>query len=64
MDKVEQLGKEYSDHKVFRQLSEFVNFYDSLAHMTMRFMSPGTKAILNLDMYVFSSIKGTLNSIK
>ena len=59
-----RLGKEYTDHKVFRQLSEFADFYDSLAHATMGFISQGTKAILNLDTYVFSSVKGTLESIK
>lgn len=64
MEKVEQLGKEYTDHKVFRQLSEFADFYDSLAYTTMGFMSQGTKAILNLNTYVFSSIKGTLDSIR
>mgnify|MGYP007082188063 FL=1 len=61
---MKQLGKEYTDHKVFGQLSEFAYFYNSLAHTTMGFMSQGTKAILNLDTYVFSSIKGTLDSIK
>ncbi len=64
MGKVEQLGKEYTDHKVFEQLTEFSDFYGSLAYTTMRFMSQGTKAILNLDTYVFSSIKGTLDSIR
>ncbi|GAB4450651.1 MAG: hypothetical protein Fur0028_06160 [Bacteroidales bacterium] len=39
MDKVERLGKEYIDHKLFGQLSEFSDFYDSLAHTTMGFMS-------------------------
>jgi hypothetical protein len=64
MNKVERLGKEYTDHKVFGQLSEFADFYDSLARTTSGFMSQGTKAILNLDTYVFSSIKGTLDSMK
>ncbi|MGM9507586.1 hypothetical protein ACS5NO_07660 [Larkinella sp. GY13] len=64
MDKLERLGKEYTDHKVFGQLSDLADFYNSLAHTTMRFMSQGTKATLNLDTYVFSSVKGTLDSIK
>jgi len=64
MDKLERLGKEYTNHKVFGQLTEFAAFYESLAHTTMGFMSQGTKAILNLDTYVFSSVKGTLDSIR
>ncbi|WP_247234265.1 hypothetical protein [Telluribacter sp. SYSU D00476] len=64
MNKVEPLGKEYSSHEVFGQLSEFADFYASLAHTTMWFISQGTKSIANLDTYVFSSIKGTLESIK
>lgn len=63
MDRNDRLGKDYTEHKVFEQLSEFCEFYDSLAFTTMRFMSQGTKAVLNLDTYVFSSIKGTLESI-
>jgi hypothetical protein len=63
MDKLEQLGKEYTEHKVFGQLSELADFYYRLSHTTMGFISQGTKAILNLDTYVFSSMKGTLESI-
>lgn len=61
---MERLEKEYTDHEVFGKLSEFADFYDSSAHTIMGFMSQGTEAILNLDTYVFSSVKGTLDSIK
>jgi hypothetical protein len=60
---MDRLGKEYTDHNVFRQLSEFIDFYDSLSYTTIGFISQGTEAIVNLDTYVFSSVKGTLESI-
>jgi hypothetical protein len=64
MDKVERLPKEYTDHKVFVQLAELADFYNSLAYSTIGFSRQGTKAILNLDTNVFSSLKGTLDSIR
>lgn len=63
MVKLEQLEKEYTQHKVFKQLTEFANFYNLLSYTTMGFVSQGTKSFLNLDAYVFSSIKGTIESI-
>ncbi len=57
------LEKEYLEHSVFQQIKELIKFYDTLSHTTMGFISQGTKAILNLDTYVFSSMSGTLESI-
>jgi hypothetical protein len=57
------LEKEYLEHPVFGQLKELLDFYESLSNTTMGFVSQGTKAILNLDTYVFTSISGTLGSI-
>jgi hypothetical protein len=62
--KSHNLEKEYFDHKVFKQLAELTEFYSSLAISTMRFISQGTKAWLNMDTYVFSSIEGTIESIR
>jgi hypothetical protein len=61
---METLGEEYLNHKVFEQLSEFIDFYSSLSYTTMTFVNLGTQTIINLDSYVFTSIKGTLESIK
>ena len=58
------LEKEYLEHYVFGQLKELIDFYDTLSDSTMGFISQGTKAIVNLDTYVFTSISGTLSSIK
>ena len=57
-----QLEKEYQEHKVFGQLSEFSNFYKSLSFSIMRFLTIGAE-VLNMDTYVFSSIQETLYSI-
>lgn len=58
------LGKEYLEHQVFAQLAEFVDFYEGISNTTMGFVGQGTKAIFNLDTNVFSSISGTVESIK
>lgn len=60
----EKLSKEYLGHKVFLQLSEYGEFYNSLSFSIANFISQGTGAILNIDTYVYSSICGTLESIK
>lgn len=59
---MDRLGKEYLEHDVFRQLTELADFYDSISYSTMLFINPGTKAV-NLNTYVFTSMKGTLESI-
>ena len=60
----ERLGKEYLEHMVFGQLTEYAKFYDALSFSIMNWISQGTKAILNIDTYVYSSIQGTIESIK
>lgn len=59
----DKLGKEYIEHKVFGQLTEYADFYKSLSFSIMSWVSQGTKAITNIDTYVYSSIQGTLESI-
>ena len=54
----------YKEHHVFTQLSEYADFYKSLAFSILMFTTQGTKAICNIDSYVYSSIQGTLESIK
>lgn len=58
------LGKDYKEHSVFNQLDDFISFYDSLSYTTMGFMSGGVIGVINLNTHVFTSIKGTLDSIK
>lgn len=59
----DRLGKDYIEHKVFEELKIYSDFYSSLSFSIMNWMSQGTKAILNLDTYTYSSIKGTIDSI-
>lgn len=55
--------EEYQKHKVFADLERYAAFYESLALSVFGFVSVGTRAICNIDSYVFSSIQGTLASI-
>ena len=59
----DQLGKEFTEHRIFGELITYSDFYSSLSFSTMNWTSQGTKAIFNLDTYAYSSIKGTIDSI-
>lgn len=54
----------YQEHKVFSELDEYINFYHSLSMSVMNFSTTGTTAIISMDTYVYSSIQGTVDSIK
>ncbi len=56
--------EEYQKHTVFGDLERYVAFYESLAHSVLGFVSLGTRAICNIDSYLFSSVQGTLASIQ
>jgi len=59
------MNEVYSEHQVFKQLSEYTEFYDHLSYSVMMWITQGTiDSILNIDTYVYSSIQGTLESIK
>lgn len=60
---IEQLSKQYTEHRVFGQLTEYADFYKSLSESVMNWVTQGTRSILNLDTYVYSSMQGTLESI-
>ncbi len=53
----------YLKHDIFKELEVYQDFYDSLSTSIMHFVTSGTKAI-NFDTYVFSSMAGTIESIK
>jgi hypothetical protein len=59
----DRFGIEYTNHPIFEQLQSYCDFYNSLSFSIMCWASMGTKALLNLDTYTFSSIKGTIESI-
>ncbi|MCH8034508.1 MAG: hypothetical protein IH950_12240 [Bacteroidetes bacterium] len=58
------IDKLYKEHKIFDQLAEFAEFYKSLSFSIYGFISKGTKSAFNIDSYLYSSIQGTLESIK
>ena len=58
------LGTEYKEHRVFAKLDEIIDFYKSFSFSIFGFTTQGTKAICNIDSYVYSSVQGTLESIK
>jgi len=59
-----QLNDNYFEHKVFKQLTEYAEFYKCLSFHCMSYITYGTPSITNLDTALFSSIQGTLESIK
>lgn len=61
---IPELGEDYIEHPVFEHLTELYDFYDSLSFTTTGSVSRGTLSILNLDTHVFTSISGTIDSIK
>jgi hypothetical protein len=54
----------YQNHTVFADLDRHIAFYDHLAHSMFLWVSPGTSAFCNIDSYVYSSIRGTLASVR
>ena len=54
----------YKNHAVFAELEQYIAFYEALANTVFAFVSMGTKAICNIDSYLFSPIQGTVASIR
>jgi len=57
------LNEKYLNHKIFERLIEYSEFYNRLALHTFHWTSQGTRTLLNMDTYVYSSMQGTLESI-
>lgn len=56
--------EEFAKHAIFADLDIYIDFYEQFSFSVMNFPTMGTKAIINIDSYVYSSIQGTLESIK
>lgn len=56
--------KAYQEHRVFDELQRFMYFYARLAKSVFSFSTMGTKAICNIDTYVYSSMQGTVESMR
>lgn len=57
------MDKTYKEHQVFTNLAEYADFYKSLSTLVFSFATQGTKSLVNIDSYVYSSMQGTLESI-
>ena len=55
--------KEYQEHPVFADIDNYSEFYKALAIIVLPWITDGTRALGNLDTYVYSSIQGTLSSM-
>lgn len=55
---------EYQKHHVFSELEKYIEFYENISGSVSSFGSTGTNVVLNIDTFIFSSIKGTLESIQ
>src|SRR3990170_5200086 len=58
------INKDYLEHNVFEQLQYYADFYTNLALRIMGFIPHGTNKFFNIDTYMYTSIQGTLESIK
>jgi len=57
------LSKEYKEHEIFNELNTYVKYYDFLSFSTFSWVMAGVENMINFDTRIFSSIKGTLDSI-
>ena len=56
---------EYRSHALFTSLDRFMEFYEQLSDLIMGFLTPSIhELIINVDTYLYLSIRGTLNSIR
>ncbi|WP_133493440.1 hypothetical protein [Alcanivorax sp. 24] len=56
--------EQYRGHKVFSELDKYIDFYHSLSMSVMSFAAIGITAFVSMDTYVYSSIQGTVDSIR
>jgi len=64
MMKIDELAH-YRKHQVFEELERYVHFYETFATAVATFVTIGTNQyIFNIDSYLYSSIQGTLESIR
>lgn len=58
-----KMSEAYLNHKVFEDLEYMMQFYDSISMSCFSFIATGTHGITNYASYVYTAIKGTLDSI-
>jgi hypothetical protein len=55
---------DYKNHIVFGVIDNSISFYKTLSFSIMGFATTGTRSVIDIDTYVYSSMEGTLESIK
>jgi len=58
------LGVQYHEDPVFEEINNYFDFYKGLSFTVMNWVTTGTSAYLNIDTYIFSSMQGTIDSIR
>lgn len=56
--------KSYQEHCVFTELQQYIKFYEQFATSVFPFATMGTRAICNIDTYVYASIQGSVDSMR
>lgn len=60
-----QLPKEYIEHVIFKNLDSISEFYDFISFNSYSFLPDGLPGTFpNIDTYIFSSIRGTIDSVR
>ncbi len=54
----------YTKHKIFEEIEDYKEFYDSISFSCHCFVPNGVEAMLNYASYIFNSIQSTLDSVK
>lgn len=61
----EKIPKEYKEHEIFKNLDFIDKFYNFLSYNSFRFLPNGLPGTFpNIDTYIISSIKGTIDSVR
>lgn len=48
---------------IYKNINEFIEFYDGLSLTVMNFIPIGTRTLYHFDAYIYEAMKGTLESI-
>jgi hypothetical protein len=59
-----ELDNKYKNHPIFQEITQYADFYSDLSMSIFGVVTMGIKSIHNIDTYVFSSMQGTLESIR
>lgn len=54
----------YTKHKIFEEIEDYKDFYNSISYSCHCFIPNGVEPMLNYVSYIFTSIQSTLDSVK